>query len=84
VGVDFSGALIGVAREHHQPENTSYRVLDALKLEQFTATDGKKFGKVLMHAALQHFRTSEFERLIGDILAISLEVARCRFNVAIT
>lgn len=73
IGVDFSDPLIGVAKAHHQPNNVSYYVGDALNLLKTKGVEAPKFSKIVMNGALQHFSTRDFEVLIGNILAISTE-----------
>jgi len=69
VGVDFSAALLDVARTHHQPKNTTYYHLDALALDRLAALEPEPFDKVVMHGALQHFRHDQLAPLLHGILA---------------
>jgi len=70
VGIDFSSSLIEIARKNHPANNLRYEVRNALELGALRNPDGGKFTKVIMHAALQHFREDEFERLIQGILSV--------------
>lgn len=73
VGADFSSALIAIAREHHQRDNLRYEVRNALDLEGVRNSEGGKFTKVVMYAALQHFRQADFEDLIRGVKSVCAE-----------
>ena len=70
VGVDFSPAMIEVARTECPAPNLKYDVVDVKKLPVTLAADGK-FDRILMNAALQHFSKSDFRILLQRMIDIS-------------
>lgn len=68
-GLDLSGHLIDVARKYNAPVNTTYQQADLKRLAQVPPLEPEPFSKVLMHAALQHFRPADLEPLLRAILA---------------
>jgi SAM-dependent methyltransferase len=67
VGVDFSSVLLDVAKKYHQPPNVIYQVGDVLALDLAATPAAEAVTKVLMNAALQHFRPRHFRTLLEGI-----------------
>ncbi|WGW06056.1 class I SAM-dependent methyltransferase [Tropicibacter oceani] len=70
VGVDFSPAMIAVARAECAAPNLTYQVVDVKRIPPQLAGQGK-FDRILMNAALQHFSLAEFRTLLTRLLQIS-------------
>ncbi|PTW55740.1 methyltransferase family protein [Breoghania corrubedonensis] len=65
--IDLTPALIATARCHAAAANISYDVGDALTYGLAERPPGDHFDKVLVYAALQHFRKSQLNDLIDSI-----------------
>lgn len=68
VGVDFSKELIAIAEARHNRENISYCIHNVNEIDKIQNWNTKKFDKVLMNAALQHFTLADFEKLLEKVL----------------
>ena len=74
--VDLTPALIATARQHAAAANVSYEVGDALAYGLGGRPSGAPFDKVLVYAALQHFRNSQLGDLLDSISACTRSGAR--------
>lgn len=73
VGIDFSQPLLQTARTHHAADNLRYVLGNALQLNQLPEIVGRKFDKVLIFAALQHFRRSQLDHLLRSLIELTVE-----------
>lgn len=72
-GLDFSDELIRVAKAATAPQSLHFLTGDVWQLDQLTELQDKRYPKVLMNAALQHFEPRRFARLLDQILAVTTE-----------
>ncbi|WP_300554071.1 class I SAM-dependent methyltransferase [Maricaulis sp.] len=68
LGLDLSPSLIELARTHHSTVGLDYVAVDLKALAANPAGLDKRFNKVLMHAALQHFQPHGFGALLDSVL----------------
>jgi len=68
VGIDFSAPLIEIARKFHHPSNLVYHTMSALQVNDGVLGAEGPFDRVLMYAALQHFRLEDLDRLLSGFL----------------
>jgi cyclopropane fatty-acyl-phospholipid synthase-like methyltransferase len=71
VGVDFSKPLLEIANQDHRSGNVSYHHLNVLELQGLSSRDSRKFNKIVMYAALQHFRKKDLSSILKNILRLS-------------
>ncbi len=76
VGIDFSSALINIARRHNRADNISYHRRDALAINEEILYGNKPFSKLYMYEALQHFREDQLPDLLSSIKKISIHPLR--------
>ena len=74
--IDFSSALIDVANTNNQVENTEYILGNVLQLDRIQAIKGRRFSKIMMFAALQHFDRKQFSDLLSLVSVFSDEEFR--------
>jgi SAM-dependent methyltransferase len=67
VGVDLSAPLLDVARRAHSADNIDYVERDAREIGSVMRDGGRRFSKVLMFAALQHFDPRDFSRVLDNL-----------------
>lgn len=65
IGVDFSEQLIEFATKNNSSDNTEYKVLDVLNLNQFIQ---QKFDKIYIEFSFQYFTTFEKGKALIEIL----------------
>jgi len=80
VGVDYSEPLIEVARRDHCPDNVEYYHQSVMELDRLAISAERRFEKVVMYEALQHFRHSQFATLLSRILPWTSDHARLFFG----
>lgn len=73
VGVEFSGAFVKIADGNFGADKLRFHQLDVRELEGLSTLEERKFSKVLMYAALQHFERSDLEPLLRKILELSAQ-----------
>ncbi len=71
VGVDMSGDLIDIAKSDHAAPNLTYYQCDARHIDTLPLPAERKFTKVLMYAALQHFREEDLTVLLQHLMAVT-------------
>lgn len=76
VGIDFSSALISIARKHNRTNNISYHRCDALAVNEEILHENQPFSKVYMYEALQHFQEDQLPDLLSAIMKISVNPLR--------
>lgn len=71
-GIDYSEPLIAIAEKYNQPENARYIVSSVLDLnpEMFRSHACKKFTKVYMYEALQHFEPEALAVLLNKLTGL--------------
>ena len=71
MGIDFSEPLLQIAKQHHCPKNVRYECRNVLDLTRKSTALSGSYGKILMFGALQHFETTQLEKLISIMLDVS-------------
>jgi cyclopropane fatty-acyl-phospholipid synthase-like methyltransferase len=80
VGVDFSEPLIEIARRDHNPSNIDYIRASVLELEHIAEQSRRRFTKVLMYDALQHFDHQQLRGILNTILKLTAADALLLFG----
>ena len=73
IGIDFSRALIDIARKYHGDINTSYLNLSVLDITSENMQISQPFTKIYMYEALQYFQEDQLAQLLKILLAFSSE-----------
>lgn len=74
VALDFSDVLIESAMKHRAASNITYMCLDALELGS-SNIGSRRFDRILMYAALQHFEVRNLETLLRGFRDLSSDGA---------
>ena len=72
-GVDFSEPLLAIAAQDHRPANVSYELANVLDLQRAPLRNSRRFDKIVMYGALQHFKKKELELILENIAAVSAD-----------
>jgi cyclopropane fatty-acyl-phospholipid synthase-like methyltransferase len=70
IGIDFSKPLIKIAEKHNKPDNVSYYCMSILD-KNVNNIIHKRFTKIYMYEALQHFEEHDLQRILELVLEIS-------------
>ncbi len=66
-GIDFCQPLVDIAIRDHGADNIDYHCMDARQLEQLEQVAKKKFNKIVMYAALQHFKPQDLSLMLNKL-----------------
>lgn len=70
-GLDFSSAMIDVARKVSFAPNIVYRLFDVNKLHEYPLDRGQKFSKVICYEALAYFTPKQFESMLRNLIDLT-------------
>lgn len=74
VGIDYSGQLIKVAKEHFSQSNVTYHTLSVMDITA-DVINKKPFTKIYMYEALQHFSEGQLSPLLDSLIDVSNDTA---------
>ncbi|WP_136442094.1 class I SAM-dependent methyltransferase [Pacificoceanicola onchidii] len=76
LGVDFSSAMLSVARRDFPGPNLRYEELDVSDIASLSDRPEAPFSRVMMYGAWQHFDLGVGQRILEDVLSISSDDLR--------
>jgi len=71
VGVDFSTALLSVAKEHYMSHNIHYEFMDLTLRDASALAKYEPITKICFHTCLQYYSPADFSSLMSFLRSLS-------------
>jgi hypothetical protein len=71
IGVDFSTALLSVAKEHYMSHNIYYEFMDLTMRDASALAKYEPITKICFHSCLQYYSPADFSSLVSFLRSLS-------------